>query len=186
MKAKPTKKRGEVMFKLSRRDEPLMAAASSSRISAFRLKKILVPIDFSDCAKKALRYAIPLAEEHEATLTLLHVVPSTYTAGEYGRFDYEAFAAEMRRSAAKQLATLAVDEVGEKVSAETLVRTGSPAGEIIATAKSVAADLIVMSTHGRTGLKHIFLGSVTEHVVRHAPCATLVVREREHEFIVSG
>jgi nucleotide-binding universal stress UspA family protein len=57
--------------------------------------------------------------------------------------------------------------------------------EIIEAARSLPADLIVISTHGRTGLKHVFLGSVTEHVVQRAPCPVFVVREREHEILAS-
>ena len=77
MKAKPTTKPGGVVLELNRRDEPLMTAASTTA-SPFRMKRILVPIDFSDCAKKALQYAIPLAKEHQAALTLLYVVPPSY------------------------------------------------------------------------------------------------------------
>jgi len=184
MKAKPTKHSGEVVLELNRRDEPLMAAASSSAtMSPFRLKRILVPIDFSDCAKKALQYAIPLAKEHEAAITLLYVVPTSYAIGEYGGIDYASLEADMRASGDKQLSALAVDEVRGEVSADTLIRTGTAAAEIIEVARSLPADLIVVSTHGRTGLKHVFLGSVTEHVIRHAPCPVLVVREREHEFL---
>jgi len=72
--------------------------------------------------------------------------------------------------------------IHRQVSTETSVRSGQPAFEIIEAAKVLPADLIIMSTHGRTGLKHVFLGSVTEHVVRQAPCPVLVVRDREHEF----
>ena|ERR1043166_1951668 len=186
MKAKPTNHSGEVVLELSRRDEPLMAAANRSpAASLFRLKRILVPIDFSECAKKALQYAIPLAKEHEAAITLLYVVPTNYAIGEYGGITYASLEAELRASGNKQLTALAVDEVRGEVSADTLIRTGSPAVEIIEVARILPADLIVVSTHGRTGLKHVVLGSVTEDVVRHAPCPVLVVREREHEFVTT-
>ena len=66
---------------------------------------------------------------------------------------------------------------------KTLVRTGSPADEIVDAAKEMGVDLIILSTHGRTGLKHLLLGSMTENVVRRAPCPVLVVREREREFV---
>lgn len=182
MKIKPAKHPGEVLLEVSRRDEPLLAAASSA---LFRLKKILVPIDFSECSKKALRYAVPFAKEHDAAITLLYVVPANYAIGEYGGIDYASLEAEMRASGEKQLSTLTVDEVREEVSADTMVRTGSVAAEIISAARNLPADLIILSTHGRTGLKHVLLGSVTEHVVRHAPCPVLVVREREHEFVAA-
>lgn len=184
MKAKPTDQPGRVVLEMSRRDEPLLAAASSAPIaSPFLIKKILVPIDFSECSKKALRYAIPLAKLHQASLSLLFVVPTTYAVGEYGGVDYAALETEMRISGEKQLAALVADEVQYEIPSNTSIRTGSPAFEIIEAAKSIPADLIVISTHGRTGLKHVFLGSVTEHVVRRSPCPVLVVRELEYEFI---
>ncbi|MBM3837104.1 MAG: universal stress protein [Verrucomicrobia bacterium] len=150
----------------------------------FRLKRILVPIDFSDCAKKALRYAIPLASQHRAALTLLYVVPANYAVGEYGGIDYGSLEAEMRASGERQLASLIVDEIGDQVPVDPLVQCGSPAAEIVAVARGMPADLIVISTHGRTGLKHVLLGSAAEYVVRHAPCPVLVVREYEREFVV--
>jgi nucleotide-binding universal stress UspA family protein len=184
MKAKPTNYPGEVVLELNRRDEPLMAAATSSGVkSPFTLKRILVPIDFSDCAKKALRYAIPLAKEHEAAITLLYVVPTIAPTGDFVAADYAALQAEMCANSDKELAKLAVDEVRGEVSADTIVHTGSPTLEIITMAKRLPADLIVISTHGRTGLKHVIMGSVAEAVVRRAPCPVLVVREREHEFV---
>lgn len=186
MKAKPTKRPGGMVLEVGRRDEPLMAAASRATPAPFRLKRILVPIDFSDCAKKALCYAIPLAKEHEAAITLLYVVPPDYAVGEYGGIDYVSLQTEARATGERELAALAVDEVRGEVSADTLVRSGLPAFEIIEAAKALPADVIVISTHGRTGLKHMLLGSVTEHVVCRAPCPVLVVREREHEFLADA
>ena len=184
MKAKPSNKPGEVTLELNRRDESLMDAATRTAVkSPLRLKNILVPIDFSECSKKALQYAIPLAREHQAALTLLYVVPPIHSTGEYGAIDYAEFEANMRVNGEKQLARLSADEVGDDISTKSLVRVGSPTQEIIETARSLPADLIVISTHGLTGLKHVFLGSVAEHVVQRAPCPVFVVREREHEIL---
>jgi len=184
MKAKPTNRPGEVTLELSRRDEPLMDAATRIAVkSPLKLKRILVPIDFSDCSKKALQYALPLAKQHGAALTLLYVVPPACGAGECGGIDCVQLEASMREGGEKELAKLAVDEVRAEASAETLVRVGSPAREIIEAARSLPADLVVISTHGRTGLKHVLLGSVAEHIVQRAPCPVFVVREREHEIL---
>ncbi len=185
MKAKPTKHSGEVLLEVNRGDEALLDAANrTNRSSAFRIKRILVPIDFSDCAKKALQYALPLAKEHEAAITLLHVMAApSYPIGEFGGLEYATLQADTSDLIDKKLAALAVDEGGGEVSLDTVVRTGSPAAEIIDVARVLPADVIVISTHGRTGLKHVLLGSVAEQVVRHAPCPVLVVREREHEFL---
>ena len=184
MKARPASHPGEVCLELNRRDEPLMDAATRTAApSPFKLKRILVPIDFSDCSKKALRYALPFAQQHQASLILLYVVPKSYSAGEYGGIDYAQLEASMKEGSEQELAKLAMDEVSGKVSTEALVRVGSPTEEIIEVARSLPADLIVISTHGRTGLKHLLLGSVAEHVVQRAPCPVFVVREREHEML---
>jgi nucleotide-binding universal stress UspA family protein len=184
MKARRSQKRGEVTLELDRRDEPMMEAATRSAVKpAFHIKNILVPIDFSDCSKKGLEYALPLAKEHQAALTLLYVVPPVYGAGEFEAVDYAQLEGSMKDGGAKGLAQLAAEALRNEVPADTLVRIGSPALEIVETARNIPADLIVISTHGRTGLKHVFLGSVAEHVVQRAPCPVLVVREREHEIL---
>ena len=184
MKARRTHNPGEVALELNRRDELMMDAATRTAVKpSLKVKRILVPIDFSDCSKKALQYALPLAKEHEATLTLLYVVPPAYGAGEYGGIDYAQLEGSMKEGGEKELAKLVVDEVRSEVPTDTLVCVGSPAVAIVETARSLAAGLIVISTHGRTGLKHVFLGSVTEHVVQRAPCPVFVVREREHEIL---
>jgi universal stress protein A len=183
MKAKPGKNSGEVVLKVTRCDESLLMAAATT---PFSLKNILVPIDFSDCSMKALQYALPLAKQHGAAITLLHIVPAlSYAAGEYGNIDYASLESEMLASGEQQLRTLAADHIGGAVRTNLRVQTGAPSIGITESAANLPADLIVISTHGRTGLKHIFLGSVSEHVIRHAPCPVLVVREREREFLLN-
>jgi universal stress protein A len=175
MKTKPD----EILPPLKHRDEPSCATAPRPlAASPFTCKCLLVPIDFSDCSKNALRYAWPLAQEHEAALTLLYVVPPASSAGEYGGIDYAQLETSAKASAEKELSRLAFDEVDGEVPVDTLVRVGWPAREIVQVARSLPADLIVISTHGRTGFKHALLGSVAEHVVQRAPCPVLVVRER--------
>jgi universal stress protein A len=186
MKVKPTKHPGEVLLELHRRDERMLDAASAlaeRETSSFSLKKVLVPIDFSECSKKALRYAVPLAKQHGAEISLLYVVPPHYQAVENYGLDYAKLEEDLRVGGQKQLAEWAAKEVRGEVSADTLVRIGPPAEEIIAVAKKGLSDLIVISTHGHTGLRHVFMGSVAEKVVRHAPCPVLVVREWEREFL---
>lgn len=184
MKVKPSKQPGEVILEMNRGDEQLMKAGDVAA-SAFRMKKILVPVDFSECSTKALQYAIPLAKEHGASLTLLYVVQPIYVAGEFVGVDTVQTEAALCENGAKQLAKLCQEIVGNAVPAETVVRLGSPVTEVLEAAKSLDIDVIVISTHGRTGLKHILLGSVAERIVQRAPCPVLVVREREHEFIAS-
>ena len=185
MKAKPAKHPGEVVLELNRRDETLMATACSERkASVFSLKQILVPLDFSECSKKALRYAVALAREHDATITALYVIPPIYGVGEYGGVDYSALEEQARAYSEKELSALIRTEVEGKISADMLVRSGPPAARITEAARDIPADIIVIATHGRTGLKQALMGSVAEQVVRTAPCPVLVVREHEHEFLV--
>jgi len=149
----------------------------------FAIRNILVPIDFSECSKQALRYALPLARQHQAVLTLLYVVPPGYHAGEYGGIDFFQVEMAMRQGGERELEKLAAEEVRGAVPVRPRVQVGSPAREIVETARDLPADLIVISTHGRTGLNHVLLGSVAEHVVQRAPCPVFVVREREHEIL---
>jgi len=186
MKARRSKKPGKVILELGRSDEPLLASANATvgrSRARFAINRILVPIDFSDCSRKALRYAIPLAKEHGASLTLLYVVPNQYATYDYGGVNMPALEAQMFVDGEKELRGM-VEEECDDVSAESLVRTGSAADQILTAAKEIPADIIVISTHGRTGLKHMVMGSVAEQVVRRASCPVLVVREKESEFIV--
>jgi nucleotide-binding universal stress UspA family protein len=76
-----------------------------------------------------------------------------------------------------------VRDIGNSVKTQAIIRIGQPASEIVDVAQELQSDLIILSTRGRSGLAHVFLGSTAEKVVRHAPCPVLVVREKEHEFI---
>ena len=182
MKVKPSQKPGGIVGELNPQDEKLLEK-STVAATPFKLKKVLVPVDFSECSKKALQYAIPFAKKFNASLTLLYVVQLDYSYGEFGAVDYAGMEKDLQQSGAKRLAELAGEEIGGIIQSQTVVKTGRPATEIAEAAKKLAIDLIIMSTHGHTGLKHVFLGSTTENVVRYAPCPVLTVREHEHEFV---
>ena len=180
MKIKPSAQPGRVLIEIDRKDETMMARGLPS---LFRLKKILVPTDFSECSRKALQYALPFARQFGASITLLHVVQINYSGAEFAPVDYPLLERQMLETGEKQLGELGRITLPEDVLGHTVVRLGRPALEIAETAKKEEIDLIIMSTHGRTGLKHVFLGSTAENVVRHAPCPVLTVREHEHEFV---
>ena len=110
-------------------------------------------------------------------------MPPYYTLDPYGIAGYEAIEQELVHTAEQKLAEIVLDKIPQQVKAEIYVRNGRPSHEIVAAAKELDADFIVISTHGRTGLKHAFIGSTAENVVRHAPCPVLTLREQEHEFI---
>jgi universal stress protein A len=91
----------------------------------------------------------------------------------------------LQEESKKKLMTLAKEQIPVDISSETLVKIGYASEEIVKAANQLPADLIVISTHGHTGLRHVFLGSVAEHVVQRAPCPVLVVREREREILAA-
>lgn len=140
------------------------------------IKRILCPTDFSDCAAEALRFAIDTAEKFEASITLLHVygIPA-YPLPEGGFFGGPSVTAELVRDATEQLERLK-QQTARSVPAHVELREGVPASEICRFAREGDFDLIVIGTHGRTGIRHLLLGSVAEVVVRKAPCAVLTVR----------
>ena len=146
-----------------------------------KLRTIVVPIDFSEASEKALDYAIPFARQFGAKITLLFVSPAQCQANEFAYLPIEETAVNW---AAKELLnSIASRRIAPELLGETLVRKGVAFEEIARTARELDADLIIVNTHGYTGLKHALLGSTAERTVRHAPCPILVVREREHEFV---
>ena len=177
MKIKPTRKRGGVLVELGPSESQL-----PTEESLFKLNRVLVPVDFSDCAKKALQYAVPFAKQFGATIVLLYVVQPYVPVPEAAAVDAERLLDRMRADGERELKKLR-DEVAVKVPAETVLRVGRPEFEIVQAADEIDADVIILSTHGRTGLRRVFLGSVAEHVTRHAHCPVLIVRERQREFV---
>ena len=145
-----------------------------------RLTQILAPTDFSEHSDGALRHAAELARQFGAKLVLLHVV-SNETLESISKAHvpphpvdkvYEDLVQEIR----EQYANHVPPEVRKVLETEVLVLPGVPFLEIVRAARLKGVDLIVMATHGRTGLSHALVGSVTEKVVRMAPCPVLSIR----------
>jgi nucleotide-binding universal stress UspA family protein len=151
-------------------------------MSLFR--KILVPVDFSAHSEEALRVSGELARTFDATVTLVNVFQIPIYALPEGAFIALPSAyAEATLEAGKQLeAVAAAARAVGMIAVETKVLEGIAFREIVRFACDGAFDLIVMGTHGRTGIKHALLGSVAEKVVRKAPCAVLTVRLAGHTF----
>lgn len=184
MKIKPAKSSGSVLVELGPTEGQLPAGEPVAP-PLFNLRRILVPVDFSECSRKALQYAIPLAKQFGATLILLNVVEPYYPNGDGIGLDVAFVNDQANQAAAKVLAEWMEKEIPDEIEAQRVIRLGNPYDEIVHAAESMNLDLIILSTHGRTGLKHAFLGSVAEKVVQHATCPVLVVREREHEFLAN-
>lgn len=185
MKIKPAgkKKRG-VLLELGPRETQLHDEAPRpvfNPLALFKINRVLVPVDFSDCAHKAVEYALPFARAFDATIVLLHVVETFLPTPEMVGVDVALIERKLREGGERRLAALRMELGG--VPVESVLRIGRAPAEIVRAARELDSDLILLSTHGRTGLAHVFLGSAAEHVVRHAPCPVLVVREKEREFI---
>jgi universal stress protein A len=149
------------------------------------LKKILVPIDFSDTSKKALHYALRFAEQFGCEIVLLHVVePAMPMVGAPMAVEVFPQPQDDSIAAKKELAALAArSRTNGADCINSSVRIGHAPNEITKAARDLDADLIIIATHGYTSWRHLCIGSTAERVVRTAPCPVLVVREKEHEFI---
>ena len=160
-----------------------------------QIKKILVPIDYSAHSEQALRWGASLAERYGAQLLLFHVIPkaveevTTHAPGweeipvyyhegmAPGRtpFHTERVIIDLVDKAQTELYDLARKELRETVPLQVSVGVGKAAEEILRVARDEAVELIVMGTHGRTGLRHVLLGSIAEAMVRTAPCPVFTV-----------
>jgi nucleotide-binding universal stress UspA family protein len=157
----------------------------SASLPAIKLKRILVPTDFSEHSRKALHYAMALARQFSAELLLVYVIEPLPPSAQFSATDGVPFDSKLfHRQASKHLAEWR-EKVGSLTVVKTALRSGVPWWEIVAVAKENAIDLIILGTHGRTGLARLFIGSTAEQVVRHASCPVMVVREREHDFVAT-
>lgn len=149
-----------------------------------QIRKILCPLDFSENSEHALLYAKAFARAHDADLLLLHVVelPVSYLAAEIA---IPVDALQRQKDACVKNLNAITEMVRQELPRATcLIEEGNPYPCIVQVARTQGVDLIVMGTHGRTGLAHALLGSVTEKVVRAAPCPVLTVKHPEHEFVM--
>jgi len=142
------------------------------------VKRILVPTDFSETSDAALKYGVGLAQTFSAQLYLLHVPGET---GENFEADFPT--GQFENMARERLETLMSGQEARQLRPEYATRIGAPADEIVRYADDRDIDLIVMGTHGRSGMAHMLLGSVAEKVVRGARCPVLTVRHSRHAFV---
>lgn len=152
------------------------------------INNILCPVDYSIYSEKALAYAIELATKFQAKLYLLHVLDTRFLDVNNPELPYIPVTTNIiNEETIDMLKSRLLKSVNEetqgKISVEAIVVQGVPFAEIIRTAKECNTDLIVLGTHGRTGLAHVFMGSVAEKVVRKASCPVLTIRHPEHDFV---
>lgn len=149
-----------------------------------KLKKILCPIDHSDCSKEALKYAVSFALREEAVLYLLHVIDIRTFDENLDTITKQMPDDKSIHQLREKLLECVPEEIRSDMKIEAMVVQGIPFVEIISAAKQNDVDMLVIGTHGRTGLAHIMLGSVSEKVVRKAPCPVLTVRQPNHKFVM--
>ena len=152
-----------------------------------KVKKILHPTDFSEPSKHALSYALAFAEEFGADVIILHVIEEIARAMYFDMLQTPPLAqimSDIEAQADKALHELVPEPYRDTLTVEYLVRKGVPFLQVVACAEEMKADLIVVGTHGRSGLKHVIFGSVAEKIVRKAPCPVLSVRHPELKLLL--
>ena len=149
------------------------------------IKKVLVPIDFSDYSKSSLRYAVNFAKQFNAEIYLIYVLEPVIYPPDFsmGQIAIPSINAEWDERAREELENLAKTEIPEGISVKTILKNGKPFLEIIDTASEENIDLIIIATHGHSGVEHILFGSTAEKVVRKAPCPVLTLREPVKGFM---
>jgi nucleotide-binding universal stress UspA family protein len=154
------------------RSHPPESAAHRSS-PAHELRRLLVPMDFSARAERAIRYAVALAGQAGSAVSLVHVMAevkqndaAVLTGGH----------STLSADAGKQLHSVMDEVVDPDLRGEVYLRCGAPFQHIIAVADSHEVDLLVLTTHGRTGLSHLLMGSTAERVIYHASCPVLIIR----------
>ncbi len=141
-------------------------------------RKILLPIDSSDCSKVAASYALKVAELNNAELHVIHIVDET-TASAYAeqkKISRDQAFRQLVKEGKKMVEEVVREAAKKGLATKSYVRTGVVVEQIVQAAEEFGADLIVMGTHGRTGSSRMIVGSVAEKVIRHAPCPVLVIR----------
>lgn len=163
--------------------QPRVASAPKRR-KKMTIGSILVPVDFSEPSLKALSYGAALAEQFHAKITLLYISEPLGLPDFTRSFPLAMENEELLQTCKDRLLRVSKKNVSNpKLIEKILVRQGRAHVEITDAARTLKVDLIVIATHGYSGVSHALLGSVTERVVQRAPCPVLVVREHEHEFV---
>lgn len=147
------------------------------------IKRVLCPVDFSDTSRKALQYAGAIATWHEAVLEVMHVMPDPAASREALASAVPADVTARLRAAADAALARFVDDAGISARlAGLIVHSGTPTAEILEQARATTPDLLVLGTHGRSGLSHLLIGSTAERIVAHAACPVMTVPPQAAEI----
>ena len=146
------------------------------------ITKILAPTDCSEASIDALRYSIKIAKTHHAKLMVLHVISQLGNAVSHSLSDKSLSNSKVHLAAENQLEEFWKSMDENEIEADLVIEYGDPFAEITRYAKSNKNDIIVMGTHGRTGLMHVLMGSVAEKIVRYSPVPVVTVKHESYEF----
>ena len=149
-----------------------------------QLTRILLPSDFSELSSAATKYACALADQFNAELHMLHVHESVVIPEYAMGIDWDKLTQDAKKDADARMDKLLDPAWAEGKTIIKATLSGPPFLEIIRYAKELEIDLIVIATHGRSGVAHMLIGSVAERVVRKAPCPVLTVRPEGHQFVM--
>jgi len=140
--------------------------------------KILIAIDFSESSDYAFQYALTLARQFQAELTVMHVInePVDLRGFYVPHISFEQLEKEIEEGAEKMMETFCLAKMGDFTRYTTVVAAGIPYDEILRKAEEGGISLIVLGTHGRKGIDHLIFGSTAERVVRSAVCPVLTIR----------
>lgn len=179
MKVRTSSRSHNVVLEMGPSDSALPPGA----VAELQLKRILAPVDFSECSHKAFQYAVHFAHQFNAELMLLHVVVNVPPPPQMLVFQSEELRGKYQEETARELANWRRGIV-PALSVKAVTRVGTSAHqEIVDAARESNCDLIIIGHHGRTGLSRLLIGGTAERVVRYAPCPVLVIRDREHDFV---
>lgn len=146
------------------------------------VRRVMVPIDFSEASERALKHAHALALTYGAELVALHAIEEVVLPMAYGMAPKQVDAETVRPNVEQALADMLSEHVGvEHARAE--VRVGYPPQEILSAITDESIDWVVMGTHGRQGFNRLLMGSVAERIVRHAPCPVLTLQEKSRSIL---
>jgi nucleotide-binding universal stress UspA family protein len=164
-------------------------ASGRNMNETLKIKLILCPIDFSEFSVSAYQHALSVAEHYQARLVAQHIVelwrhPSADFAASAGL--YEEYSQALRESGKKQLQEFVENHTHDEIQPELVVQMGIAADSIVSFAQLQKADVIVMGTHGRRGFDRLMLGSVTDRVMRTAPCPVLAASKPPHGSVAAG
>ena len=147
-------------------------------------KKILFTTDFSESSQFALPYAVDIATKYKAQLVLVHVIEPIVTPVDFawGTYNYPDIEKQVNTYAEDSLKKIVEENIPPSLNTEVVILYGKPWREVVTYAKETGNDLIVIATHGLSGLSHAIYGSTAEKVIRKAPCPVLTIRHPDVRF----